>query len=148
MPTYTYTCQCETCENFGKGEEVNHSMNETPEFLCPKCGKKKERQIEAVGFALKGFNGFASKAGRINKQREERNKELNRKQYERYGDLLPIPVPNVQTKDGEVKTFDSWTEAAKVAQEQGYDSKQYTEFGEKQDKIKKDMQDKASGKIE
>lgn len=60
MVTYLYLCtDCEIAEEHG------HSMRERPEFLCPNCQRKMERDISGGSHALvKGgkFNSDQQKA--------------------------------------------------------------------------------------
>ena len=49
MPTYDYAC-----EDCSSEEEQVHSITETPEFYCSKCGGKMKRCISKTEFVLKG----------------------------------------------------------------------------------------------
>lgn len=53
MPTYTYTCECNT------EVEVQHSMNETPELICEKCNTLLRKKFAAPQIQFKG-EGFYS----------------------------------------------------------------------------------------
>jgi len=53
MPTYTYKSAC------GNTQEFTHSINDDPEFICPKCSIVMQRVIEAPAIQFNG-SGFYS----------------------------------------------------------------------------------------
>lgn len=58
MPTYDY--QCDAC---GHCFEQVHSMTQTPEVHCPKCGARSHRLISTgLGILLKGDSGSEARA--------------------------------------------------------------------------------------
>ena len=123
MPSYDYACsKCKITE------EKIHRMSETPEYKCPKCGKKMERLISLnrTGFIFKGGTETIH-------YKEKRNRLKKReaiKQNKVHGDG-PKLKPNIAGVE-----VDSWSDAKKLAKEAGLNHESYTPYVEKENKNK------------
>ena len=93
---------------------------ETPQ-KCPKCeGMNTEFRITAVGLNFPG-DSFATKNGRIAAQMRERRQRLSVKTREQIREQPGMTLaPNV---GGE--RVESWSEAKKLAKDQGKDTSSY-----------------------
>jgi putative FmdB family regulatory protein len=119
MPSYDYKC-----EHCGNVQEVIHRISEDPIISCPKC-LQQDVKIPMTRL-ISGGAGFNLGSTETMAWREKRNRaknsakiELKQMEHWQSGNKL---VPNV---GGEVTG--SWSEAAKLAREQGKDSLSYTQ---------------------
>ena len=122
MPIYTY--HCDPCElDFEKFLPMSQYAD--PQN-CPECEAIARKTVAPTNFTLKG-DDWVSKAGRVKKQMEAKNRRLDAKQNEFKQDAPGIKlVPNV---GGE--RVDSWKEAGKLAASQGKDSSGYDKLAAK-----------------
>jgi hypothetical protein len=87
---------------------------------CETCGTVAKKQVTPINFNLPG-DDWASKNGRIAKQRAEARAKAGVKQAERVREAPGVKlVPNV---DGE--RVGSWAEAQKLAKSKGKDTTSY-----------------------
>jgi len=116
MPTYDY--KCDLC---GFVLEVIHRIVENPVISCPECAKKdvKIPMVRQISGGYFNLGSTEAMGWREKRQRVKRNAQLELKQMERYGSGTKL-VPNV---GGEVTA--NWSDAAKLARDQGKDSLSY-----------------------
>lgn len=122
MPTYDY--QCPECKYT---EEQIHSMTVSPEIICPKCNGQKtvmKRLFSPPLFTVKG--GTETTHYREKRNRLRNNRELEKRQIERYGS-----GPRIKPNVAGVET-DSWSDAAKLAKEAGMSTESYQPMIEKE----------------
>jgi len=81
MAIYDY--KCKEC---GEVVEIIHSIKETPEIKCEKCGSVCERLIVSGNFILKGF-GWFSQDDREDRQRQKKSEKMQKKQDDHGGDM-------------------------------------------------------------
>lgn len=131
MPTYEYLCK--SC---GKMKEVVHSIKETPVIYCDDClmggiSLKMERIISnnLSGFIFKQWT--ESKSYKISRDKGKQNRELNKRQMERYG-AGPQLKPNVAGME-----VDTWSDAKKLASEAKLDTSSYDSLITKEKNISK-----------
>jgi len=116
MPTYTY--HCDVCDE--PFERILRMSQSKDPQECPECGEGPARKtIAAVSFILKG-DGWAGKNNRISGQMRRKTQHLTEKQKERKRDAGVRLAPNV---GGE--RVESWSEASKLAADQGKDTSGY-----------------------
>lgn len=116
-----YDYRCPDCDF---EEEKNHSIKESPLFLCPECKVPMERKIGAGAHTILLRGSFPSKDLKEKNYRKKRSQEMDRKM--RLSHESPSVVPNV---DGE--RVDSWGDAKKLAADKGYDPSTYDRAAEK-----------------
>ena len=116
MPFYAY--HCEPCDlDFDK--MLPMSRYDEPQ-TCETCGTVAKKQVTAVNFNLPG-DDWASKNGRIAKQREASRAKAGVKQNEMSREAPGVKlVPNV---NGE--RVGSWSEAQNLAKSLGKDTTSY-----------------------
>ena len=122
MPTYDY--QCQGCQ---KMEEHIHSIKESPEILCSKCGSTMKKMISRniAGFSIKG--GSPSIHWREKRQRIAKSEKLKETQKQKYDNISVAPnIAGVR--------YDSWSDAQKVAKEAGLNTESYKPWVEKEKK--------------
>lgn len=118
MPNYSYKCLNAACEeDFDKMLPV--SQYDVPQ-PCPNCGNETEKQINSVGFVLRG-DSWPGKNIRIKNQMSRKNRRLDAKQNEKKRDAPPVSLaPNV---NGE--RCESWSDAKKLAKSKGKETTSY-----------------------
>jgi len=125
MPFYEYRCQ--SCQR-----EVTHrlkmsEMDDPPP--CKECGSADLKKLVSLpsGAIFKG-DGWASKNNRIRTQMRKKNQRLTQKQNEMKRDAPSVSlVPNV----GGERT-ESWSDAAKLARDQGKKTSGYERLARKE----------------
>jgi len=124
MPSYTY--HCEPCDvDFDDLIPMAQYQDPQP---CPDCGTSSKRIL--AGFPGTIFRGddWATKNHRIAGQMRAKNERLKVKENEQKGDgMIPSLAPNV----GGERT-DSWSDAAKLAKDQGKDTSGYDRLARKE----------------
>lgn len=118
MPTFSFSCGgCSAVQ------DVFRSVSDTSEVTCPSCGAAMQRLFTpSVSSHVRGMT--LSKAHKESKVRMVGNAERAVKQLERWG-TGPSLVPNVDGSE-----VGSWSDAAKLAREQGKDSSTYSKLAE------------------
>lgn len=124
MPVYCY--KCDSC---GKDFDVFLKLkdNKTTQN-CPSCGSNETRKIiTTVNFNLSG-DDWPSKAYRIKEQGLKRSEKAGERMKEkmRY-EPMPDMVPNYNGK-----VTDTWTEAKKLASNDGVDTTSYQTLVDKE----------------
>jgi putative FmdB family regulatory protein len=119
MPTYEY--QCKSC---GKIKEVIHSIKKDPIIYCDDCliGGIAQNMVRIISNNISGFifkQWTESKSYKISRDKEKQNKELDKRQIERYGSG-PQLKPNVAGMEVE-----SWSDAKKIASEAKLNTSSY-----------------------
>jgi putative FmdB family regulatory protein len=114
---YPYKCsQCDT------DYECNVPMSEykTPQ-PCPQCGTENLKVFKPTTNMIFKGDGWSTKNERIKNQMRKKNAKLDARTAEMKRDQPNVTLaPNV---DGE--RVDSWSEAQKLAQSKGKDTKSY-----------------------
>jgi len=114
MPVYNY--KCTACE---QNQEEIHPMAAIPlKTQCQSCGADTKKTLSQVRVQLKGY-GFPGKEMKEKNYRTARHAEMGRKQKEAHGEASKV-MPNVE---GEI--CDTWSDAARLAEEKGKDVASY-----------------------
>jgi predicted nucleic acid-binding Zn ribbon protein len=95
---------------------------------CPTCESRNTRRIITAPYITFSGDGWATKNNRIAGQMARKNAHLANKEREAKGDgFVPQLVPNVEGERTE-----SWSDAAKLAQDQGKDPSGYVTRAQKE----------------
>lgn len=115
--TYEFICNgCNVC--FEKNLRI--AERNSPQ-TCPSCASGDTRRAVSVPMFILNGDDFPSKNERVKKQKAENNKKLQKKQDEKLRDAPYVKlVPNVEGEQVE-----SWSDAQKIAREQGKDASTY-----------------------
>lgn len=121
MPTYEY--HCKKCKNV---QEEIHSIKLDPEIVCQECGEKPMERL--ISKSIAGFitGDTEAKLWKEKRWRHKKNAQLGVKQIDRYG-TGPRLAPNVNGQE-----VGSWSEAKKLAKEQGKDTSSYDSYIQKE----------------
>ena len=133
MPLYVYLCGACSREQ----EEVR-PMSDTSAVRCTACKKPMRVKPSAPAILMRGWDSTV-KIQRMAKDREQRNAEVARRQYDRYGTGQEV-APNVMDKNGSANFFDDWEEAGRFAEGQGYDPATYRKKAEEVKSRKRKME--------
>jgi len=131
MALYDYKCtEC------GNEQEERHSMNDTPELTCSKCGDKSLRKMipKSLNFVLKGAS-WSGKNAKEKSYRMRRKQEMGKKMAESHD--IPSISPNYK---GEV--CKDWNEAKRLAKADGVNPQKYEKQLEVVQTQQKQLKDK------